>query len=87
MSKSWSMNQTVFIKGINIMHGVLIFHEILYETKKKKEIGVVLKLDLGLHVLLSTEKRLFVKNGFLRCIRLLKEVPLGFKLTMKVGLH
>jgi hypothetical protein len=94
--KSWSMNRTAFIKGINIIHGVLIFHEILYKTKKKKEIGVVLKLgfektydkvNLGLHVLLSTEKRRFVKNDFLGCIRLLKEVPLGFKLTMKVELH
>jgi hypothetical protein len=38
-------NQTAFLKGRNIMSGVMILHEILHETKKKKQLGVILKLD------------------------------------------
>jgi hypothetical protein len=34
------------MKGRNIMIGVLALHEILHETKLKKECGVILKLDL-----------------------------------------
>jgi hypothetical protein len=37
--------QTAFIKGRNIMTGVLSLHEVLHETKKQKEVGVILKLD------------------------------------------
>jgi hypothetical protein len=37
--------QNTFIKGRNIMNGVLTLHEILHETKRRGEIGVVLKLD------------------------------------------
>jgi hypothetical protein len=37
-------SQIAFIKGRNIMNSVLA-HEILHETKRKKRIGVVLKLD------------------------------------------
>jgi hypothetical protein len=36
-----SEHQTAFIKGRNIMTGVMILHE----TKKRKEVGVILKLD------------------------------------------
>jgi len=38
-------NQTAFMKGINIMSGIVILHEILHETKRKKQIGIILKLD------------------------------------------
>jgi len=38
-------NQTAFMKGRNIMTGILCLHEILHETKKRKEIGIILKLD------------------------------------------
>jgi hypothetical protein len=38
-------SQTVFIKGRNIMNNVLALHEILHETKLKRKVGVVLKLD------------------------------------------
>jgi hypothetical protein len=38
-------SQIAFIKGRNIMNSVLALHEILHETKRKKRIGVVLKLD------------------------------------------
>jgi hypothetical protein len=38
-------NQTTFIKDRNIMTGVMILHEILHETKRRKQIGVILKLD------------------------------------------
>lgn len=37
-------NQTAFMKGRNIMTGILSLHEILHETKKK-EIEIILKLD------------------------------------------
>ena len=37
--------QSAFLKGRNIMNGVLALHEILHETKRKRGTGVVLKLD------------------------------------------
>ena len=38
-------NQTAFMKGRSIMSGIMILHEILHETKRKKQIGIILKLD------------------------------------------
>jgi len=38
-------NQTAFMKNRNIMSGIMVLHEILHETKRKKQIGIVLKLD------------------------------------------
>jgi hypothetical protein len=38
-------SQTAFIKGRNIMNSVLALHEILHETKIKRKVGVILKLD------------------------------------------
>jgi hypothetical protein len=37
--------QTTFIQGRNIMNGVMSLQEILHETRRKRECGVVLKLD------------------------------------------
>jgi hypothetical protein len=37
--------QATFIGGRNIMNNVLALHEILHETKRRGETGVVLKLD------------------------------------------
>lgn len=37
--------QTAFLKGRNILSGVMCLHEIVHETKKRKEVGVILKLD------------------------------------------
>jgi len=37
--------QSVFLKGRNIMNGVLALHEILHETKRNNEVRIVLKLD------------------------------------------
>jgi hypothetical protein len=37
--------QTSFIHGTNIMNGVLALYEILHETKRKKQVGIILKLD------------------------------------------
>ena len=45
MSKLISKCQTSFIKGRNVMDGVMSLHEILHEAKRKKQQGVVLKLD------------------------------------------
>jgi hypothetical protein len=45
MGKLISSRHTAFIKGINIMDGVMSLHEILHEAKRKKQQGVVLKLD------------------------------------------
>jgi len=39
------MTQSAFLKGRNIMNSVMALHEILHETKRNKEVGVVLKLD------------------------------------------
>jgi hypothetical protein len=33
------------MKGRNIMSGIMILHEILHETKRKNQTGVVLKHD------------------------------------------
>jgi hypothetical protein len=38
-------SQIDFIKGRNVMNSVLTLHEIIHGTKRKKKIGVVLKLD------------------------------------------
>jgi hypothetical protein len=37
--------QTAFMKGKNIRSGILALHEVIHETKRKKDVGVVLKLD------------------------------------------
>jgi hypothetical protein len=38
-------NQATFMKGRNIMSGIMALHEILHETKKSRDVGIVLKLD------------------------------------------
>jgi hypothetical protein len=45
MSRIICVSQNAFIKGKNIMDGVLSLHEILHETKRKNKDGVILKLD------------------------------------------
>jgi hypothetical protein len=37
--------QSAFIKDRNIMNSVLALHEILHETKQRKKVGVVFKID------------------------------------------
>jgi hypothetical protein len=37
--------QSAFVQGGNIMNSILALHVILHERKRKKQIGVVLKLD------------------------------------------
>lgn len=37
--------QNAFIKGRNIMDGIMCLHEILHDTKRKKKDGIILKLD------------------------------------------
>lgn len=37
--------QTAFIKGRNIMTGVLSLHEIMHQTKITGKVGIILKLD------------------------------------------
>lgn len=37
--------QTAFMKSRNIMSGIMILHEILHETKRKNQLGIILKLD------------------------------------------
>ena len=38
-------NQTAFMKGRDIMNGVMALHEVIHETKKRNKVGIVLKLD------------------------------------------
>lgn len=40
-----SKNQTGFIKGRNILEGVVVLHEVLHELHKSKSRGLVLKID------------------------------------------
>ena len=37
--------QTAFMKNRNIMSGITCLHEIIHETKRRKKIGIILKLD------------------------------------------
>jgi hypothetical protein len=37
--------QTTFIKGRNIMDGIVSLHEMIHEAKRKKQQGIILKLD------------------------------------------
>ena len=45
MDKLILNSHSTFMKGGNIMNGVLTLHEVLHETKRRNEVGVVLKLD------------------------------------------
>jgi len=38
-------NQTAFMKGRNIMNGVMVLYEILHETKRRNQVGIIIKLD------------------------------------------
>jgi hypothetical protein len=38
-------NKSAFMKGINIMYGIMTLHEVLHETKRNQEVGIILKLD------------------------------------------
>jgi hypothetical protein len=40
-------NQTTFIKGRNILEGVVILHEVINEFKKSDKQGVLFKIDFG----------------------------------------
>lgn len=37
--------QTTFMKGGNIASSIMCLHEIIHETNKRKEIGVLFKID------------------------------------------
>lgn len=38
-------NQTSFIKGRNILEGVVVLHEVIHELKSKNKKGLILKID------------------------------------------
>ena len=38
-------NQTGFVKGRNILEGVVVLHEIIHELKSTKKRGLILKID------------------------------------------
>ena len=38
-------NQTRFVKGRNILEGVVVLHEIIHELKSTKKRGLILKID------------------------------------------
>lgn len=38
-------NQTGFIKGRNILEGVIVLHEVLHELRASKKKGLILKID------------------------------------------
>jgi hypothetical protein len=39
--------QTTFMQGCNILEGVVILHETIQELHRKKQNGVILKIDFG----------------------------------------
>jgi hypothetical protein len=43
--RSIHKSQTAFIQGRNIMNSIMALHEILHETKRKREVGVLLRND------------------------------------------
>jgi hypothetical protein len=43
-------NQTAFIKGRNILEGVVILHEVINEFKKSDKHGVLFKIDFWKHM-------------------------------------
>jgi hypothetical protein len=45
ITKVISDNQFGFIKGRYILDGVVALHEIIHEVKKKKQDGIILKID------------------------------------------
>jgi hypothetical protein len=38
-------NQTGFIKGRNILEGVVVLHEVIHELHSSKQKGLILKID------------------------------------------
>jgi hypothetical protein len=40
-----SLNQIAFIKGRNILEGVMVLHEVLLELKVRKQGAIILKLN------------------------------------------
>jgi hypothetical protein len=38
-------SQTTFLPGCNIMEGVIVLHETIHEMHRKKQSGVILKID------------------------------------------
>jgi hypothetical protein len=40
-----NMTQVAFIPGRNILEGVVILHEAMHELRRKKQKGVILKVD------------------------------------------
>jgi hypothetical protein len=43
--KLFSIHQNAFIKGKNIMDGVLSLHELMHHAHSKKQVGVIFKID------------------------------------------
>lgn len=40
-----SKSQTAFVKGRNILEGVVVLHEVIHELKRSKRKGVIFKID------------------------------------------
>ena len=38
-------NQTGFVKGRNILEGVVVLHEVIHELHKSNQRGLILKID------------------------------------------
>jgi hypothetical protein len=63
--------QTTFMKNRNIMTGIVRMHEIIHETKRRRESGIVLKLDFEKNydmvnwklLFECMEKEVFMTNG------------------------
>jgi hypothetical protein len=82
-------NQTTFIKGRNIVSGIMILHEVLHETKLRNQIGIVLKLDFEKAYDKVKWKFLFeflMARGFCpKWCRWLKQVVSGGTVSVKLN--
>jgi hypothetical protein len=44
-SKIIGSNRTGFVKGRNILDGVVVLHEVLHELRRSKRQGLIMKID------------------------------------------
>lgn len=81
--------QTAFMKNRNIMSGIMCLHEILHETKRRKEVGVILKLDFEKAYDKVNWKLLFARlenRGFdAKWCTWIKQVVIGRTVSMKMN--
>ena len=71
------------------MSGVMILHEIMHETKRRNEIGIIIKLDFEKHMTKLTRNLCFtvcIKDAFIKkWMSWIKGVVSGGNISVKVN--